>query len=109
MPGAATFETHCLSADAHCLIFAATGFLNYIFTVGAWAPLFAFILAHLNFLFGSLVFFLNILRAKLLNFFNGEFLSAELIRARNAVYLLHRYQNFKVVRYAVDTEAVIAF
>lgn len=109
MPRVPAFETHRLSADTHGLIFAATGFLNDIFAVGTRAPLFAFVLAYLYFLFSSFVFVLDFFRTKLLNLFDAEFLSTELLRARNAVHLLHRYQNFKVVRYTVDAEAMITF
>lgn len=107
VPWVPTLKTNWLTADAHGLIFATAWLLNHVFTVGARAPLFAFVLAYFKIFFDSFVFVLNFLGAKFLHLFNCKFLFAKLLRARNAVYFLHRHQNFKVVGHTVDAEAVV--
>jgi hypothetical protein len=59
MPGIATFKTYRLSADTHGLVFATARFLNYVSTVRAGTPLFASVLANLDFFFCCFVFVLN--------------------------------------------------
>lgn len=90
MPGIAALETYLLTACTHGLIFAATGFLNNIFTVWSRTPLFAFVLTYFKIFLNGFVFALDLFGAKLLDLFDREFFPAQLLRARYSVYFLHR-------------------